>query len=251
MTVKDVFDLRKQGKIEEAYEAIRPMYRVHKGRYTTLCMFWVASDIFKKRMDEGRTEEARKIFEALKRMQPRVDAINKELDNQTAAKWPEKITSNSQLSPFTAHLSPVPDPKLPWEKNDQQHSPATAFLQYAEKRLYKNVPEAQPLNLPDPQGNGLRPRGANTTLSAAQCGAPTPLHSTPLHSTPPKLSRLLSILYRPLSVREMMAALNFHSRDKFLKNYLSPALKSGLVEMTQPDSPKSPKQKYRRSQGDK
>ena len=25
MTVKDVFDLRKQGKIEEAYEAIHPM----------------------------------------------------------------------------------------------------------------------------------------------------------------------------------------------------------------------------------
>ena len=31
MTVKEVFELRKQGKIEEAYEAIRPMYAVHKG----------------------------------------------------------------------------------------------------------------------------------------------------------------------------------------------------------------------------
>lgn len=45
MTVKEVFDLRKQGKIEEAYEAIRPMYAVHQGKYTTLCMFWTASDI--------------------------------------------------------------------------------------------------------------------------------------------------------------------------------------------------------------
>ena len=26
MTVKEVFELRKQGKIEETYEAIRPMY---------------------------------------------------------------------------------------------------------------------------------------------------------------------------------------------------------------------------------
>ncbi len=50
-----------------------------------------------------------------------------------------------------------------------------------------------------------------------------------------------------MSVKEMMAALGFGSRDKFLKNYLSPALKSGLIEMTQPDSPKSPKQKYRRT----
>jgi hypothetical protein len=63
----------------------------------------------------------------------------------------------------------------------------------------------------------------------------------------PKLQRLLDILHGPMSVREMMAALGFGSRDKFLKNYLSPALKSGLVEMTDPNSPKSPKQRYRRT----
>jgi ATP-dependent DNA helicase RecG len=65
-----------------------------------------------------------------------------------------------------------------------------------------------------------------------------------------KVVRLLNILHGPMSVREMMAALGFGSRDKFLKNYLSPALKSGLIEMTQPDTPKSPTQKYRRAQGD-
>ena len=68
MTVKEVFDLRKQGRIEEAYEAIRPMYAVHKGKYTTLCMFWTASDILKKRVKEGRLDEAEKIFEALLRI---------------------------------------------------------------------------------------------------------------------------------------------------------------------------------------
>ena len=73
MTVKEVFELRKQGKIEEAYEAIRPMYAVHKGHYTTLCMFWTASDILKKRTKEGRVGEALKIFEALLRILPTVD----------------------------------------------------------------------------------------------------------------------------------------------------------------------------------
>ena len=62
MTVNEVFDLRKQGKIEEAYEAIRPMYAVHQGKYTTLCMFWTASDILKKRIEEKRIEEAENIF---------------------------------------------------------------------------------------------------------------------------------------------------------------------------------------------
>ena len=73
MEVKDVFELRKQGKLEEAYAAIRPMYAVHKGKYTTLAMFWTASDILKKRLDEHREEEAGKIFEALLRVVPSID----------------------------------------------------------------------------------------------------------------------------------------------------------------------------------
>jgi len=73
MTVKEVFELRKQGRIEEAYEAIRPMYAVHQGKYTTLCMFWTASDILKKRIKEQRHDEALKIFKALLRVLPRID----------------------------------------------------------------------------------------------------------------------------------------------------------------------------------
>lgn len=73
MTAKEIFELRMQGKIEEAHEAIRPMYKVHKDHYTTLCMFWTAADIFWKRISEGRIDEAGKILEALKRVQPNID----------------------------------------------------------------------------------------------------------------------------------------------------------------------------------
>ena len=73
MTVKEIFDLRKQGRIEEAYEAIRARYATYRGKYTTLCMFWTARDIFNLRMADGRTEEARKIYEALKRVLPNID----------------------------------------------------------------------------------------------------------------------------------------------------------------------------------
>lgn len=82
MTVKDVFDLRQQGRIEEAYETIRPMYATHKGRYTTLCMFWTACDVFKLRMDEGRTDEAEKICLALQRMLPRVQEVERQLQEE-------------------------------------------------------------------------------------------------------------------------------------------------------------------------
>lgn len=73
MTVKDIFALRKQGKIEEAYEAIRPIYREHKGRFTTLCMFWVASDVFKLRLEQKRIEEAEKIYRAMLRLLPFIE----------------------------------------------------------------------------------------------------------------------------------------------------------------------------------
>lgn len=73
MTVKEVFDLRKQGKIEEAYEAIRPMYAAHKGKFTTLCMFWTACDVFKLRLEQNRVEEAEKIYKALERLVPSIE----------------------------------------------------------------------------------------------------------------------------------------------------------------------------------
>ena len=182
MTVKEIFDLRKQGKIEEAYEAIRPMYRVHKGYYTSLCMYHCAKDVFHLRLAEGRLDEAEKIYQALERLAPFID------------------DRDGSVAKFMAE--------------------ANAKLAYAKNAL----------------------QGQNTLVQELAPGDGL--------ASNPKLQRLLSILKGDMSVREMMAALNFHSRDKFLKNYLSPALKAGLVEMTDPDSPKSPKQKYRRAKGD-
>ena len=72
MEVRDIFELRRQGRIEEAYEAVRPMYAVHKGKYTTLCMFWTANDILKKRLLEDKHEEAVKIFKALMHVTPNI-----------------------------------------------------------------------------------------------------------------------------------------------------------------------------------
>ena len=125
MTVKEIFELRKQGRIEEAYETIRPMYAAHRGRYTTLCMFWTAADVFKLRLDQGRTDEAAKILEALKRILPNVEAVNKELDTQAAAKATSTPAATSD--------------KLPWEhdKPQQEGSSASAFIASATRRLAK------------------------------------------------------------------------------------------------------------------
>lgn len=49
-----------------------------------------------------------------------------------------------------------------------------------------------------------------------------------------------------LSAAQLMEQLGLSHRPTFRKNYLHPALDSGLIEMTLPDKPNSRNQKYRR-----
>jgi hypothetical protein len=44
---------------------------------------------------------------------------------------------------------------------------------------------------------------------------------------------------------DLLAALALVHKATFRANYLKPALASGLIEMTDPDSPRSPAQRYR------
>ena len=68
MTVNDVFDLRSQGHTEEAYEAARAIYANDKSPHASTAMFWTAVDVLKKRANEDRTDEAKKIYMALERL---------------------------------------------------------------------------------------------------------------------------------------------------------------------------------------
>ncbi|WDG79098.1 Fic family protein [Pseudomonas chlororaphis] len=59
--------------------------------------------------------------------------------------------------------------------------------------------------------------------------------------------RLLQVLNGGLALKagELMQYLQLTHRPTFRNNYLNPALAAGLIEMTDPDSPRSPVQKYR------
>ena len=81
MTVKDIFELRREGRVEEAYNAILPMYRVHHGKYTSLAMFWCAVDMMNlllgKATDHSEDSlaaltEAEKIYLSLQRLAPKL-----------------------------------------------------------------------------------------------------------------------------------------------------------------------------------
>lgn len=60
-----------------------------------------------------------------------------------------------------------------------------------------------------------------------------------------QVKRLLSVIKHEMSRSEIMKTLNLKDRNSFVENYLGPALVEKLIEMTQPDSPNSPIQKYR------
>ena len=59
------------------------------------------------------------------------------------------------------------------------------------------------------------------------------------------VARLLKVLKGEMSVLDMMVALKLGGRRNFLEKYLTPSIELGFVEMTQPNSPRSPTQKYR------
>ena len=59
------------------------------------------------------------------------------------------------------------------------------------------------------------------------------------------VSRLIEAMGESqLSIKELLSRLNLAHRENFIKNYLSPAIKSGCVTMLYPDSPHHPRQKY-------
>jgi len=54
-----------------------------------------------------------------------------------------------------------------------------------------------------------------------------------------------------LDTVKLMNKLGLSHRPTFRKNYLHPSLKAGYVEMTIPDKPRSSKQRYRITRGEK
>lgn len=61
-----------------------------------------------------------------------------------------------------------------------------------------------------------------------------------------QVARLLQAIHtREMSGADLLKALGLTHRSTFRKNYLNPAIKGGWVERTQPESPRSPTQRYR------
>ncbi len=61
----------------------------------------------------------------------------------------------------------------------------------------------------------------------------------------PQVKRLVSVIKGEMSKEELMLALSLKDAKSFRQRYLLLAISNNLIEMTQPDKPNSPTQKYR------
>lgn len=70
--------------------------------------------------------------------------------------------------------------------------------------------------------------------------------STPITQEIININKLLDCLERnvPLSAGEIMKKLNIKSKTTLRNQYLHPAIRQGLVKLTNPDNPNSSKQTY-------
>lgn len=118
------------------------------------------------------------------------------------------------------------------------------------RRIFR---EALELGLPEPQiiELGLRVRVVVRLAQALPLAISKATHTEQVteqatEQVTAQVMKLLGILVRgPLGTKAAMGELGLAHRPTFIQNYLQPALQAGWIEMTQPQSPNSPTQKYR------
>ena len=108
--------------------------------------------------------------------------------------------------------------------------------------------EAEEQNLPEPKIEEIGMRVRFTVYLAESMSTEVSRTSTEQvteHVTEQVRSLLFCLKTKPLGRRDAMVCIGLNSRPTFVYDYLKPAIQAGFVEMTLPNSPKSPTQKYR------
>lgn len=151
----------------------------------------------------------------------KVEVSQNQLQIWNSGSFPAGINEQSLLQ---GHLSILRNP-------DIAHA---LYLQgYMEKLGRGSVvirQACQQAELPAPQWHSDS-SGVTLTLSAPQATT--------------EVARLVSVMNGVMTRAEIQQKMGLSNAEHFRKNYLVPALTQGVIEMTLPDKPNSPKQQYR------
>jgi hypothetical protein len=149
-------------------------------------MYLCARDVFNIRLAEGRIDEASKIYQALQRLVPFIGD-----KDGTVSKFMSE--ANARLNALRS--------AMPCKGNITETGSARMTAPTGQNTL----------------AQGLAPGDVEMPPSEPCQGDITEPRVLTLGIPDPKLQRLLEVVKGEMSVREMMAALGFASRDKFLK----------------------------------
>lgn len=101
--------------------------------------------------------------------------------------------------------------------------------------------EFEAVGLPIPKFEEIG-EGFRVTAYSSAMAKETP-QETP--QVTPQVERLLAACLSPQSRAELQRKLGLSDKKHFWAAYLNPSLKTGLIELTNPDKPRSRLQKYR------
>lgn len=111
-------------------------------------------------------------------------------------------------------------------------NPAPAWIEQAGAVYVTFLPAKLPITETDSrQASGPQVTGEDTGEDGEEVAA--------------EIRRLLAVVKGEMKRKELQSALGLKHEDHFREAYLVPALKSGLIEMTIPDKPRSGNQRYR------
>lgn len=116
------------------------------------------------------------------------------------------------------------------------------------QRVPRILDEAERQNLPEPmiEEIGMKVRFTVFLAENISPGVKREVIEEAGEQVTEQVRRLrISLRKEPLRTKDAMQCLGLSHQPTFLYDYLRPAIQTGLVEMTQPDSPRSPTQKYR------
>ncbi len=113
--------------------------------------------------------------------------------------------------------------------------------------LFKRAKGLEGVEMVDETGDVTKDVGKEVNLKVSSQGTPQ-VNPQVTPQVTPQVQGLVGILDEAMTREEMQKQLRITNRKYFRENYLKPAIKSGLIEMTIPDKPNSRNQKYRLTQ---
>lgn len=106
MNINEIFGLREQGLIKDAYEAARIYYASDKGQTATRLMFWTAVDMLRFQVKNGQTDEATKIYQALERLVQRHTTASNDIQMLNVMKSCYQLLSNTHERDYPQKKEP-------------------------------------------------------------------------------------------------------------------------------------------------